>query len=152
MCSDFLADINNNHAKECRMDWGPKFGSNIKTITALGQLLLVARLELDVSTLEIPGSYESCGRPLATGERVQTCSKLYQEAFAASEQSLGKLSETSWELAHSRGSVWTFTMRYCLYSEFILINQLVSPCCTTILQRQSSCFGLCLSRRMGSGT
>ncbi|KAF5247329.1 hypothetical protein FANTH_6420 [Fusarium anthophilum] len=105
MCSDFLADINNNHAKECRMNWGPKFVSGIKAITALGQLLLVARSELNVSTLEIPGSYDNRGKLLTIGEKVQSCSRLYLEAFAKSEQSLGKLSETAWELAHSRGSL-----------------------------------------------
>ncbi|KAF5538663.1 hypothetical protein FMEXI_9298 [Fusarium mexicanum] len=109
MCSDFLADINNNHAKECRMNWGPKFVSGIKAITALGQLLLVARSELDVSTLEIPGIYDSRGKLLTIGEKVQDCSRLYLEAFAKSEQSLGKLSETAWELAHSRGSLHRVT-------------------------------------------
>ncbi|WKT43636.1 hypothetical protein QSH57_008472 [Fusarium oxysporum f. sp. vasinfectum] len=59
MCSNFLADINNNHAQECRVDWGPRFVCGIKAITALGQLLLVTRLELDVSTLEVPGSYDN---------------------------------------------------------------------------------------------
>ncbi|KAJ4121632.1 hypothetical protein NW769_001495 [Fusarium oxysporum] len=86
MCSNFLADINNNHAQECRVDWGPRFVCGIKAITALGQLLLVTRLELDVSTLEVPGSYDN------------------REAFAKSEQSLTKLSSTAWELASSRGS------------------------------------------------
>ncbi|KAF5604165.1 uncharacterized protein FSUBG_6938 [Fusarium subglutinans] len=105
MCSDFLADINNNHAKECRMNWGPKFVRGIKAITALGQLLLAARSELNVSALEIPGSYDNRGKLLTIGEKVQCCSRLYLEAFAKSEQSLGKLSETAWELAHSRGSL-----------------------------------------------
>ncbi|CVK99120.1 uncharacterized protein FPRN_03789 [Fusarium proliferatum] len=109
MCSDFLADINNNHAKECRMDWGPKFVSGIKAIAALGQLLLVAHLESDVSTLEIPGSYNSHGSLLTVGEKVQSCSRLYQEAFAKSEQNLAKLSGTSWELASSRGSLHRVT-------------------------------------------
>lgn len=109
MCSDFLADINNNHAKECRMDWGPKFVSGIKAIAALGQLLLVTHSELEVSILEIPGSYNSHGKPLTIGEKVQSCSRLYQEAFAKSEQSLAKLSGTSWELASSRGSLHRVT-------------------------------------------
>ncbi|KAK2936598.1 hypothetical protein FoTM2_004544 [Fusarium oxysporum f. sp. vasinfectum] len=69
MGSDFLADINNNHAQECRMDWGPRFACGIKAITALGQLLVVTRLELDVSTLEIPGSYDSRGRLTTAGEK-----------------------------------------------------------------------------------
>ncbi|QGI61447.1 hypothetical protein CEK26_005414 [Fusarium fujikuroi] len=109
MCSDFLADINNNHAKECRMDWGPRFVSGIKAIAALGQLLLVTHSELEVSILEIPGSYNSHGKPLTIGEKVQSCSRLYQEAFAKSEQSLAKLSGTFWELASSRGSLHRVT-------------------------------------------
>ncbi|KAI8414361.1 hypothetical protein FOFC_03971 [Fusarium oxysporum] len=91
MCSNFLADINNNHAQECRVDWGPRFVCGIKAITALGQLLLVTRLELDVSTLEVPGSYDN------------------REAFAKSEKSLTKLSSTAWELASSRGSLHRVT-------------------------------------------
>ncbi|KAF5636877.1 hypothetical protein F25303_8080 [Fusarium sp. NRRL 25303] len=109
MCSDVLADINNNHAKECRMDWGPKFVSGIKAIAALGQLLLVTHSEFDVSILEIPGSYNSHGKLLTIREKVQGCSRLYQEAFAKSEQSLGKLTGTAWELASSRGSLHRVT-------------------------------------------
>ncbi|KAF4947520.1 hypothetical protein FGADI_10365 [Fusarium gaditjirri] len=92
MGSDFLADINNNHAQECRMDWGPRFVCGIKTITALGQLLLVTRLELDISTLEIPGSYDSCDRLTTVEEKVNSSSRLHLEAFSKSEQSLSKLS------------------------------------------------------------
>jgi len=80
----------------------------IKAITALGQLLLVTRLELDVSTLEVPGSYDNRGRLTTAGEKIQSCSRLYLEAFAKSEQSLTKLSSTAWELASSRGSVCEF--------------------------------------------
>ncbi|CVL06261.1 uncharacterized protein FMAN_03789 [Fusarium mangiferae] len=109
MCSDFLADINNNHAKECRMDWGPEFVSGIKAIAALGRLLLVTHSEFDVSALEIPGSYDSSSRLLTIGEKVRSCSRLYQEAFAKSEQSQAKLSGTSWELASSRGSLHRVT-------------------------------------------
>ncbi|KAG7435397.1 hypothetical protein Forpi1262_v002287 [Fusarium oxysporum f. sp. raphani] len=109
MCSNFLADINNNHAQECRVDWGPRFVCGIKAITALGQLLLVTRLELDVSTLEVPGSYDNRRRLTTAGEKIQSCSRLYLEAFAKSEQSLTKLSSTAWELASSRGSLHRVT-------------------------------------------
>ncbi|EWY99906.1 hypothetical protein FOYG_03835 [Fusarium oxysporum NRRL 32931] len=104
MGSNISSDINNNHAQECQMDWGPRAVCGIKAITALGQLLLVRCLELDVSTLEISSSYDNRGR-LPTAERkVHSCSKLYLEAFAKSEQSISKLSNTAWELASSRVS------------------------------------------------
>lgn len=135
MCSDFLADINNNHAKECRMDWGPKFVSGIKAIAALGQLLLVTHSDFDVSILEIPGSYNSHGKLLTIGEKVQSCSGLYQEAFAKSEQSLSKLSGTAWELASSRGSVCRSICMLLFISESILIINPASSCNRTVSQR-----------------
>ncbi|KAF5599007.1 hypothetical protein FPANT_3610 [Fusarium pseudoanthophilum] len=122
MCSDFLADINNNHARECRMDWGPKFVSGIKAITALGQLLLVTRCDLEVPTLEVPGSYDSRGRLLTVGEKVQICSRLYLDAFAASEQSLDELSKTAGELAHTRGSLHRVTELFRKYSPAVSVS------------------------------
>ncbi|KAF5552250.1 hypothetical protein FNAPI_7165 [Fusarium napiforme] len=122
MCSDFLADINNNHARECRMNWGPKFVSGIKAITALGQLLLVTRCDLDVPTLEVPGSYDSRGRLLTIGEKVQICSRLYLDAFAASEQSLDELSKTAGELAHTRGSLHRVTELFRKYNQAVSVS------------------------------
>ncbi|KAK2678871.1 hypothetical protein RAB80_004052 [Fusarium oxysporum f. sp. vasinfectum] len=93
MGSDFLADINNNHAQECRMDWGPRFACGIKAITALGQLLVVTRLELDVSTLEIPGSYDSRGRLTTAGEKT-TIGQTIQEIGISLASAIGGVRET----------------------------------------------------------
>ncbi|KAF5642248.1 uncharacterized protein FTJAE_3723 [Fusarium tjaetaba] len=105
MCSDFLADINNNHARE-----------------SLGQLLLITRCDLDVPTLEVPGSYDSRGRLLTIGEKVQICSRLYLDAFAASEQSLDKLSKTAGELAHTRGSLHRVTELFRKYNPAVSVS------------------------------
>ncbi|KAH7172948.1 hypothetical protein DER46DRAFT_571942 [Fusarium sp. MPI-SDFR-AT-0072] len=72
-------------------------------------LLLVTRLELDVSTLEITGSYDNRARLTTAAEKIQSCSRLYLEAFAKSEQSISKLSNTAWELASSCGSLHRVT-------------------------------------------
>ncbi|KAF4989204.1 hypothetical protein FGRMN_9261 [Fusarium graminum] len=108
MGSNFLADINNNHAQECLVDWGPRFACGIKAITALGELLRVTRGESNISTLEIPDRHHN-GSSATAGEMVQRCSRLYLDTFSDAEHNLSILSNIARELAFSRGPLHRVT-------------------------------------------
>ncbi|KAG4274412.1 hypothetical protein FPRO04_09370 [Fusarium proliferatum] len=133
MCSDFLADINNNHAKECRMDWGPKFVSGIKAIAALGQLLLVTHSEFDVSILEIPGSYNSHGKLLTIGEKLHRVTELFRKdtpaiAYSSFRDEWDRIHRYLWDVqSHASACFESWTYLLTFIQEFeTLINYMAT--------------------------